>query len=66
MYSDKGDAHSAEKSYKLAITFRSDYYQAMNNLGNILRSKNKTEAEYWLSKAVHLKYTATIENQSSH
>jgi len=56
MYGDLSDRISAESSYKTAISLRADYYQAMNNLGNLLRvNDDLEEAETWLRKAVDIK-----------
>lgn len=56
MYGDQGNFTLAENYYKTAISLRPDYYQAMNNLGNLLRVNNKMEeANMWLKKAVEIK-----------
>ncbi len=56
MYGDLNEHISAEQAYKTALSLRPDYYQAMNNLGNLLRVNNQlSESEYWLSKAVQIK-----------
>lgn len=61
MYGDRNEHISAEQAYKTAISLRPDYYQAMNNLGNLLRVNNQlSESEIWLSKAVTIKYVCLI------
>jgi tetratricopeptide (TPR) repeat protein len=56
MYAEEGDVRSAVEAYRHAIHLKPDYYQSLNNLGNILRSNGKMEeAEVALRKAVKIK-----------
>jgi len=60
MYAEDGEVEKAENAYKTALILRSDYHQAMNNLGNLIRDKDPSESEYWLRSAVKLKYFIKI------
>jgi len=56
IHAEGGNTGSAIEYYKRALELKSDYYQAMNNLGNILRTTNQSEsAEFWLRQAVEAK-----------
>lgn len=53
---DAANVEMAASSYKKAIQLKPDYYQSMNNLGNLFRTiRNIEEAELWLRKAVRIK-----------
>ena len=55
-YGEIGNKEKAVAAYKTAIALKPDYYQSMNNLGNLLRSEDKLdEAESLLRKAVEIK-----------
>lgn len=53
---DSGNTEVAIEKYRLAIRLNSEYDQAMNNLGNILKEKGQLqEAEQLLLKAVKIR-----------
>ncbi|CAG4923023.1 unnamed protein product [Colias eurytheme] len=52
----KGNVTWAINEYKIAIRLYPEYYQAMNNLANLLKNKKQfVDAEYYLRKAISLK-----------